>query len=297
MRYCVIAILFLIVAPAMAQDEPPPVTVTHLGGQMYMLEGRGGVLAFSAGADGVALVDAQYAPMTPAILAAIREISDGPIRYVINTHWHGDHTGGNLNMAGEGAIIVAHHNVRRRMSSEQFMEFGAREVPASPPAALPSVTFSDSVTLHVNGEPVVAKFVPGAHTDGDSIVLFTESDVLHMGDAFWNDYYPRIDLETGATVQGMMEAVRTGLTLCREGTQVIAGHGGLSDCAGLQTYLEMLETTTARVEVLWKQGRTLEEIIELAPNADYDEVYGRWYIKPNDYLMFVFRSLENQAAH
>jgi len=278
---------------AQAQTEaPPPVEATHLSGPVWMLTGRGGNVAVTAGEDGVALVDDQYANMTPGILAAIGKISDRPVRFVINTHWHPDHTGGNGNLAGQGAIIVAQDNVRRRMSTEQFMAFSGDTVPASPEIALPTVTFSESATLHLNGEPVVARFVPRAHTDGDAIVYFTKSKVLHMGDAFWSGYYPRIDLDTGANVQGAIAAVHTGLDMCLEGTRVIAGHGPLSDCQGLADYLKMLETTTGRVKALMEQGKTLDEIIDLQPNADYDATFGKWYVTPAQYLAIIYGSLK-----
>ncbi|MEJ2534723.1 MAG: MBL fold metallo-hydrolase [Gammaproteobacteria bacterium] len=282
-----------LVSQAGAQEAQ--VESTRLADDLYVLTGRGGALAAFTGEDGVVLVDDQFAPMTPAILAAIREFTDAPLKYVINTHWHFDHTGGNANMAGEGAVIVAHDLVRRRMSTDQLMAFDQREVPAAPPDALPVITFSESVSLHLNGENVRVVHVPGAHTDGDAIVHFPDSKVLHMGDAFWNGSYPRIDYDTGASVYGMMDALRTALALCDGDTRVIPGHGGLADCAGLSASLEMLETTTARAERLYAEGKSLEEMVALQPNADYDASWGLGYIKPDVYLRILYESVAARA--
>lgn len=278
-----------------AGAQEPRVESTRLADKLYMLTGRGGALAAFTGEDGVVLVDDQFAPMTPAILAAIREFTDAPLKYVINTHWHFDHTGGNGNMAGEGAVIVAHDLVRRRMSTEQFMAFDERTVPAAAPEALPVITFSESVSLHLNGENIRVVHVPGAHTDGDAIVHFPDSKVLHMGDAFWHGSYPRIDYDTGASVYGMMAALRTALALCDGETRVIPGHGGLAGCADLSASLEMLETTTERAERLHAEGKSLEEMIALQPNADYDASWGQGYIKPDVYLRILYESVSARS--
>jgi len=293
----ILLMLFVILsASVLAQSEPAPVTIEHVNGQVYQLSGSGGNLGASIGHDGIVLIDDQYAPMTPGILAALREVSDVPLRFVINTHWHGDHTGGNANMAGEGAWIVAHDNVRQRMSTDQIMGFTNTEVKASPAQALPVVTFDSEVSLHLNGEEVRIYHVPFAHTDGDSIVHFTTSNVLHMGDTFWGALYPRIDLDTGATVHGAADAVRKGIGLCTGETKVITGHGGpVSDCAGMEAYLAMLETSMERVGQLVDEGKSLQEIQALKPMADHDESWGSWYIKADAWLGIVYGSLTSDS--
>ena len=191
---------------------------------VYMLMGAGGNIGLSVGKDGVLMIDDQYAPLTDKILAAIGEITDQPVRMILNTHWHGDHTGGNENLAGRGALIIAQDNVRTRMSTRYFSEFFKSEVPPSPAAALPVVTFSQSVTLHLNGQTIRAEHMPPAHTDGDSVIWFEGLNVVHMGDIFFNEWYPYIDFDAGGSVTGMIEDVDQVLSRLDDQTKVIPGH-------------------------------------------------------------------------
>ncbi|MCB1606438.1 MAG: MBL fold metallo-hydrolase, partial [Xanthomonadales bacterium] len=185
----------VLASPALRADEDKPEIQTQdLGQGIYVLFGEGGNVALSAGSDGNFLVDDKWAPQSGAIKAAVQLVGEGAIRFVINTHWHGDHTGGNENFSNAGAVIVAHDNVRKRMSSDQFIEALQWEVPASAPAALPVVTFGDGLKLHLNGNTVQVIHVAHAHTDGDALVLFTEANILHMGDLYFNGMYPFIDL-------------------------------------------------------------------------------------------------------
>lgn len=194
-----LALLALAASPALAQRDFSKVEIrtTRLTDSTYMLTGSGGNIGLSVGEDAVFLVDDQYAPLTERIKAAIAKITAKPVRFVLNTHWHGDHVGGNENFAGAGAILVAHENVRQRMGAEQFVEFHRTRVPPSPGAALPVVTFTDGVTFHLNGDEIRAVHVPRAHTDGDAIVHFLKNDVIHAGDVFWNGMYPFIDASSG----------------------------------------------------------------------------------------------------
>src|SRR6185503_12175274 len=173
---------------------------------LYMLQGAGGNIGLSVGADAAFLVDDQYAPLTPKITAAVKALTDKPIKFVLNTHWHGDHTGGNENLGTAGTLIVAHDNVYRRMSTEQFITFFNEKVAASPKVALPVITFNDTLTFHLNGDDLHAFHVPPAHTDGDSIVHFRKADVIHMGDTFFNGMYPFIDVDSGGGIEGMIGA-------------------------------------------------------------------------------------------
>jgi cyclase len=279
--------------PALAQPAPDTVRVrvVPVAGGVHMLVGRGGNIGVSAGEDGVFLVDDQYAPMTERIRAAVATISTRPIRFVLNTHWHGDHTGGNENLGRAGVLIVAHDNVRRRMSTEQFIEaINARE-PASPKDALPVVTFTDAVTFHLNGDSIHAFHVPPAHTDGDAIVHFRGANVVHMGDVFFNGFYPFIDLSSGGSLEGVIAAADRVLAMADANTKIIPGHGPLSDRAGLQAYRDMLATARDRVSAAIRAGKTLEQLKAERPLADLDATWGRGFINPEFFLTSVYQSL------
>ncbi|MFC1688736.1 MBL fold metallo-hydrolase [Pseudomonadota bacterium] len=288
-------LLLTTVCPLMAQFEDVSITSTHVSGAVYMLEGRGGNLAVMAGTDGIMMVDDQYAPLTQKILAAVKKIDPGTIRFLINTHWHFDHTGGNEELGEMGTVIVSQDNARERMSKDQFMALIDRNIPALPPAALPVVTFNDRVTFHFNGEAVVAYHAAKAHTDGDTIVHFPQSNVIHMGDIFWNQTYPLIDLDSGGTVQGMIDAVQSALGLCHSDTRVIPGHGPLGNCADLESYGQMLADVTDRIRGLMAQGKSQDEIIASRPNAVLDESLGKGFIKPDKFVGFIYRSLADET--
>jgi glyoxylase-like metal-dependent hydrolase (beta-lactamase superfamily II) len=287
-----IVIVTLTLCPALqAQWDEVTITATHVGGQVHMLEGRGGNLAVFAGEDGVLLVDDQYAPLSEKIKNAVERIHDGPLRFLINTHYHSDHTQGNEEVAEPVTVVFAHDNVRERMSADQFIAGIEYTVEAAARGDLPVVTFSENLTFHFNGEAVAAYHTAQAHTDGDSIIHFPDSNVIHMGDVFFNGRYPLIDHNAGGTVQGMIAAVQFGLGLCRSGTRVIPGHGPLANCADLESYGQMLADTADRVQRLIDAGNTLEEILEARPTADLDEKYGQDFIKPDVFVEFLHVSL------
>lgn len=274
-----------------AQDNPVEYIPTQLSDTVTMIKGRGGNIAVSAGADGVFIIDDQLKPLTDQLLAAIRKLDDRPIRFVINTHYHGDHVGGNETLGRAGSVIIAHDNIRRRMSSDQFNHFFNDTTPAYPPESLPVVTFNDRVTLHLNGESVVVHHVPRGHTDGDSIVYFPASNVLHMGDIFFNGLYPYIDLDGGGTVQGMIAAVDHGITLADEKTRVIPGHGPMSDRAGLIEYRGFLVEARDNVQALIDDGKNLDETIAAKPTAKWDDALGGVWITPEQLTTFIYNSL------
>jgi cyclase len=267
------------------------VRATPIRDGLYLLTGRGGNIVASTGDDGVFLVDDQYAPLTERILAALAEISDQPVRFVINTHWHGDHVGGNENLARAGAVIVAHENVRRRMSTEQFMAAFNTTVPASPARALPVVTFTGAVSLHLNGDDVRVIHVANAHTDGDSLVHFERANVLHMGDVYFNGLYPFIDLGSGGGIHGMIAAIERGLELANEATVVVPGHGPLSNRSELGAYRDMLAGFRDRIAALKGEGKSLEEVIAARPTAEFDERLGGAFISPERLIGFIYESL------
>ncbi len=267
------------------------ITTTHVGGPVYMLVGAGGNIGVVMGSDGAFLVDDQYAPLTDKITKAVKAIDDQPLRFVLNTHWHGDHTGGNENLGKTGTVIVAHDNVRKRMSVEQVIKAFGSTVPASPDIALPVITFADAVTFHLNGEEIYAFHVPPAHTDGDSVVHFKTSNIVHMGDLFFNKMFPFIDTSSGGDVHGVIAAADQVLDLIDDQTKVIPGHGPLTDKAGLTAYRDMLVTVRDRVSAMIADGKTLEQVLEAKPTADLEAEWGGGFLTTEPWLGIVFESL------
>jgi len=277
-------ILVLIVAAlalgstlAVAQRDFSKVEIktTQVAGNVWMLEGAGGNIGVCAGPDGVLMIDDEFAPLTEKIKAAIAAVSDKPIRFLFNTHWHGDHTGGNENFAKLGVVIVAHDNVTRRLGSEQYNVIFDRKTPPSPAAAMPVITFDDSVSFHLNGEDVTCFHVAPAHTDGDAIVWFHNANVVHMGDCLFNGLYPVIDVSSGGRVDGMIAAADRVLPLVKDDTKLIPGHGPLATRADLVAFRDMLVTARDRVKKLVGQKKSLEEIQQAKPLTDLDEKWGK----------------------
>ena len=270
------------------------VRAMRAGEGVYMLTGLGGNIGVSVGADGVILVDDQYAPLTDKIKAAIAAVSPGPIRFVVNTHWHPDHTGGNENFGKSGVVIVAHENVRRRMSAEQFITTFAQAIPQAPSGALPVVTFTDAVTFYYNGDSISALHVPPAHTDGDVIVWFRHANVVHMGDTFFNGRYPLVDVASGGTVDGLIAAADRVLALADANTKIIPGHGALADRAALQAYRTMLVTVRGRIQGAVAAGRTLDQVKAAKPTADFDAVWGNARITPTLFVEVLYQDLSRR---
>lgn len=258
---------------------------------VYMLAGAGGNIGVSAGDDGVFLIDDEFAPLTDKIRAAVAAINPKPIRFLVNTHWHGDHTGGNENLGKAGVVIIAHDNVRQRMSTEQFIAAFNSKVPAAPAAALPVITFADAVTLHLNGDDMHSFHVPPAHTDGDTIIHFRKANVIHGGDIVFAGMYPFIDLSSGGSLEGVIGAVERILALCDDKTRIIPGHGPVIGKAELQKYHDVLALARSRVGALVRQGKTLDEVKAAKPMADHDAVWGAGFINPDRFLEIAYNSL------
>ena len=281
--------------PAAAQQDFSQVEIqtVEVAANVYMLVGAGGNVGVSVGDDGAFVIDDQYAPLSEKLMAAIDGLTEGdePVRFVVNTHWHGDHTGGNENFGTAGALIVAHENVRARMSTEQFIEaFNMRTEPA-PEAALPVVTFDDGVTFHWNGDEIRVFHVAAAHTDGDAIIHFVGANTIHMGDTYFNGFYPFIDAATGGTVDGMIEAADRVLALADDDTRIIPGHGPLSNRAELMTFRNLLADVRERIRVLMAEGRTRDEIIAARPTADLDAEWGDGFLRPDVWVGIVYDAM------
>jgi glyoxylase-like metal-dependent hydrolase (beta-lactamase superfamily II) len=291
-----IVVAALLVSPVQQETDWNAVEVKaeKVAGNVYMLTGRGGNIGVSAGDDGVILVDDQYAPLTDKVKAAVASISDKPIRFLLNTHWHGDHTGGNENLGKGGVVIVAHENVRKRMSVEQFNESFGEKVPAAPKGALPIVTFTDAVTFHMNDDDVRCFHVAPAHTDGDTIVHFQKANVVHMGDTFFNGMYPFIDLSSGGSFEGMIAAADQVLGIVDASTRIIPGHGPVGDKAALAAYRDMLAKVRDRVKPLVAAGKSLEDVKTAKPTQDLDGKWGQGFMKPDVWLGIAYASLKGK---
>ena len=292
--YLPVILAFLVGAGAHSQEDSfagVVIKTEQVTPGIYMLVGEGGNIGVSVGEDGVFMIDDQYAPLTDRITAAIASLSDQPIRFLINTHWHGDHTGGNENLGNRGVLIVAHDNVYERMSRDTEIAAFNQVVPAAPKAALPVITFNDNVTFRLNGEEIRVMHYSNSHTDGDSVIYFKNANVMHTGDLWFNGIYPFIDVSSKGSIDGVISSIKALIALADNETRIIPGHGPLSDKQGMQGYLEMLETVRDRMAVLIADGKSLEEIIELKPNADYDATLGHGYFTPENFLRFVHSSL------
>ena len=266
-----------------------------------MIEGAngfaGGNVGVSVGDDGVFIIDDELQPMTDKLKAALGVLSKKPVRFLVNTHWHSDHTGGNPGIAAAGAVIVAQENVRKRLSVEQLREFMGRKMtfPALPPAALPVITFTEDVTLHLNGDEVHVVHVPPAHTDGDSFVHFKKANVIHSGDVVTHSY-PIVDIESGGLYEGLITASDKVLALCDDATKVIPGHGAIMTKADVVAYRQMLIDARDRVLKLVAAKKTVAEINAAKPLADFDEKWGGGMIKADFVIDAIVKTEPAPAA-
>ena len=270
MRSVIWALFALSATPVAAQQDFSKVEVKaeQLAPGVAVLFGAGGNIGVSYGEDGTILIDDQFAPLTEKIQAAVTGVGATPVKFLINTHWHGDHSGGNENFGKAGAIIMAHDNVRVRMASDQTTGFG--DVKASPKAALPVITYADGLKLHLNGEEVRVISMPPAHTDGDSVVHWTKSNIVHMGDLFFNKMsFPFVDRSSGGDVRGVIAAATKVLQITDDNTKIIPGHGAVATRAELKEYRNMLAQIVGKIEAAVKAGKTLGEVKAMKPTDGY----------------------------
>ena len=266
------------------------VTSTPVAGKVHVLNGRGGNIGASIGDDGVLLIDDQFVQSEPHIRAAIEALGKTEVTFLVNTHWHGDHTGSNAGF-GEEATIIAHENVRRRLAGDPSIE-GRKNENSAPPAALPVVTHEDGLSLYFNGERVRLLTFGHGHTDGDTVVWFTGSNVVHMGDLYFDVGYPFVDLSSGGGVQGLIRSLKAVLETVPADVKVISGHGRVTDTAELKEYLAMIETVTERVREAQALGETPEQMVANGITADLDERWGGFdFVTPIRFVTAVHESL------
>lgn len=291
-RWLAVALATLAVTTLPAQTpDTATIRTAPVAGGVYLLQGGGGNIAASTGPDGVILVDDEYAPLTARLLAAVEQLHSGQVRFVINTHWHGDHTGGNANLGGQGIMIVAHDNVRQRMSREQFIESFGAKVPPAPAVALPVITFTDTLTFYLNNDTIQVFHVAPAHTDGDAVIYFRRANVLHMGDTYFNGLYPFIDYSTGGSLDGVIAAVDRGLAMSDDATRIIPGHGPVASRADLRRYREMLAAIRIRILSARNKGLTLEQALNAHLLDDFNETWGKGFLTPEQFFTIAWKSL------
>ena len=296
MKNIALFITIMLALPLFSQQDFSKVEITSekIADNVYVLFGSGGNIGVSIGDDGVLIIDDQYAPLSEKIKTAINKLSDEPVKYVVNTHWHGDHTGGNENFGNDGATIVAHSNVRKRLSKEQVMRAFNRTVPPSPEAAWPVITFDEDISIHINNDDIMIFHVHNAHTDGDAFVYFKNANVLHMGDCFFKGRFPFIDLGSGGSIDGAIKAVAAALMIVDEDTAIIPGHGTMATKADLVEYSNMLHTMRDRVKKAMAEGKTIEEIKEAGLDEGYEE-WGTGFINVATFVDFIWTDLDRKS--
>jgi cyclase len=268
------------------------IKVTKLTDTIFLLQGVGGNIVCQIGPDGKIVIDSQISTGTHHLLEALGKLDAKPVKLLINTHWHFDHTDGNAALHLEGAFIVAQDNTRARLKSPQYMQVYDIHFPAAPDAALPQLTFADTTTLWVNNDQLNLVYAPDAHTDSDIFIHFVKGNVIHAGDLWFNGMYPLIDLSSGGTINGMIKGVDAVLELADDHTRIVPGHGALGDKTALGAYREMLVTVANRVEKLKAGGSTVDQAVAASPTADLDATWAKMGpLKPATFVALVYESL------
>lgn len=290
------AALILSAPVAFAQDQDLSAVqfrTQQVGNGLYMLiSDVAGNIALSTGPDGSVIVDSQFAPLNEKLRAAVRAAGGTDVKYVINTHWHFDHTGGNEPLGAAGAVIIAHDNVLVRMSTEQFLAAMNRREPPAPNAARPVVTFPSRATFHLNGQVVNVIHVENAHTDGDSIVHFPNANVIHTGDTYMKDVYPFIDVSSNGSIDGFIASSAAVLARSDANTKIIPGHGELANKADMQRFHDMLVKVRGNIQTLIDQGKTEDEVVAAKPSQEFDAAWGMGFMNPEQFNRFAYQSLK-----
>jgi len=299
MRKLCLFMVFFVLVPVAAPPQQPDfskveIKVTKVAGTVYMLQGYGGNIGVCVGEDGILIVDDQFAPLAEKIKAALKGITDKPVKFVLNTHWHFDHTGGNAYF-GETAPIIAHENARKRLQSGGSIKAFKMEIPPAPKAALPVVTFDDKVVVHINGEDIRAIHFPNGHTDGDIVVFFPQSNVVHMGDDFFAGMFPFVDLESGGSVQGLIDDVAQIIPMLPPDVKIIPGHGPLASLDDLKKFEDMLRGTSAAVAAAIKQGKTLDQMKKDNVLANYAD-WGKGMLKADNFTEILYNDLSGKKT-
>ena len=279
---------FAFATPAAAQRDFSNIEIetTKVADGLYMLVGAGGNIGLSVGDDGAFVIDDQFAPLNDKIMAAIKDVTDKPVEFVLNTHFHGDHTGGNEAFGKAGAHIVAHDNVRKRLDADERVA----EV------ALPVITFSKTITFYRNGQKIYVFHPKNAHTDGDSLVYFPDLNAFHLGDVMFKDNYPFIDVDSGGSINGAIAALKKVYKIADDDTKIIPGHGSLSTRADVKTLYELLESVISRIQPLIDEGLDEDAVVAKDPLADTNEQYGQNFINGEFMTRTAYRSLIKDSA-
>jgi glyoxylase-like metal-dependent hydrolase (beta-lactamase superfamily II) len=280
------------VAQAQQDFSKVQIKATKVAGSVYMLEGSGGNIGVSVGEDGIVIVDDQFAPLAPKIKAALKEITDKPIKFVLNTHFHGDHTGGNA-IFGAEAPIIAHENVRKRLMDGGIV--GGNAVPPAAKEALPVITFNDRASVHLNGEDIRAIHFPNGHTDGDSVIFFPKSNVVHMGDDFVTYGFPFVDVRSGGSISGMIAGVEKVLGMVPADVKVIPGHGPISTTADVRKFVDMLKDTRALVAKAASEGKKPEQMKQDHLLAKYEDL-GKGFIKTDAWIDLLYADVQHGSS-
>lgn len=290
-RLSVFCLLWMTLTWAQRNFDGVEITSEQLTDNIYVLFGAGGNMGLAVGEEYAYLIDDQFAPLSEKIQSAISQITDKPVRFLVNTHWHGDHVGGNENFANSGAIIVANENVRKRMSTSQ--ERRGQMTKPSPYKALPQITFTDALTIHLNKEQSMhVMHVNDSHTDGDSYIYFPESNVIHMGDNFFSGY-PYIDLESGGNIDGLIQNFSMALAMVDEETKIIRGHGKVANKQDLKEFRDIIKTIRDRVSDAITDGKSLDEVIAMKPTKEWDAQYGQGFINGTALVTTIYNSLKS----
>lgn len=296
MKLVLLVLLLLIAVPVVAQQpdySKVQIKATKVAGNVYVLEGAGGNIGVSVGADGILIVDDQFAPLADKIKASLHTLNPGKLRFILNTHFHNDHTGGNVAF-GPDAPIIAHDNVRKRLSTDQYSKIFKSTMPASPKEALPVITFNQSLTVHFNGEEIRAIHFPQGHTDGDSVIFFSASNVVHLGDDFFAGRFPFVDLDSGGSVEGLAKNIGELIGKIPADAKLIPGHGPISTLDDLKAYHRMLLETTDIVRKKVAAKKSIDEIKKEGLPAEWNS-WGTGFIKTEFWLELIYRSLTEKT--